>query len=47
MNLHLRVEEAGRSLNDGDGLIVGGDGEDSVLRVSQDGDELETEILGV
>jgi hypothetical protein len=46
-SLHLRVEQAGRPLNDGDGLVVGGDSEDGVLGVPQNGDELEAEILGV
>lgn len=47
VGLHLRVEQAGGPLNDGDGLVVGGDSEDGVLRVPQNGDELEAEILGV
>ena len=46
-NLHLRVEDAGGPLDDGDGLVVGGDGEDGVLGVPQDSDKLQAEILGV
>lgn len=44
---HLGVEQAGGPFNNGDGLVVGGDCENGVLGVPQNGDELETEILGV
>ena len=47
LDVHLRVEDAGGSLDNRDGLIVGGDGEDGVLRVSQDGDKLQAEVLRV
>ena len=45
--IHLRVENASGGLNDGDGLIVGGDGIESVLLVLDHSDELKTEVLGV
>ena len=47
VDLHLRVEDAVGPLDNSDSLVVGGDGEDGVLRVSQDSDELKTEVLGV
>ena len=46
-NLHLRVEDAGGPLDDRDGLVIGGDSEDGVLRVPQDSDKLEAKVLGV
>ena len=45
--VHLGVEEAGGRLNDADGLIVDRDGVEGALGILQDGDELQTQILGV
>lgn len=46
-NLHLRVENAGGPLDNRDGLVVGGDSKDSVLRVLQNSNELQAKILGM
>ena len=46
-SIHLWVKDAGGGLDDGDGLVVGGNGEEVVLLVLDHGDELQTEVLGV
>lgn len=43
----MRIEYAGRRLDDCDGLIVDGDGVQGVLLVLEHGDELQADILGV
>jgi hypothetical protein len=45
--LHLRVEEAGRRLDDAGGATVGLDLEDGALRPADDGEQLEDDVLGV
>jgi hypothetical protein len=45
--VHLRVKEASRLLDDGDGLVVDGDGVEVVLAVTQNSNELQTELTGV
>ena len=45
--IHLRVEDAGRGLDDGDGLVVGGESEEVVLLVLEHSHELQTDVLGM
>lgn len=44
-DLHLRIEEARRGLDNGSGAVEHRDGEESALRVGQDGLELKQNIL--
>lgn len=44
--IHLGIEDAGGSLNNADGLVVGRDGVESILAV-EDRDQLEAHVLGV
>lgn len=46
-NIHLRVKNAGGSLNNADSLVVDGDGVEGFLRVLEHSYQLETHILGV
>lgn len=45
--IHLRVKETGRPLNNGDGLVVDGNGVEVVLAVTQNGDEVQAQLTGV
>jgi hypothetical protein len=45
--LHLRVEDAGRRLHNGDGLVVDGDGVEGALLVLEHGYKLQADVLGV
>lgn len=45
--IHLGVKEAGRGLDNANSLIVDGDGEEVVLAVLQDGNQLEAEVAGM
>ena len=46
-HVHLRVEEASGSFDNADRLVVYGDSVEGVLGVLQNGNELETQVLGV
>ena len=45
--IHLRVKDAGRSLDNGHGFVVGGKSEQVVLLVLEHSHELQTDVLGV
>lgn len=46
-DVHLRVKDAGRGLNNADGLVGGLDLEDLVRAVGDDGHDVEADVLGV
>lgn len=45
--LHLGIQERSRGLNDGDGLVVGGQSDEVTLGGPEDHGEVQDKVLGV